>query len=251
MKKVLIVFWHGLGDNISVTPALRKYKQITGNYIGWAMLKRFKPAHLMDKCPYIDKIHWISDAWNDFSGYKEGIKEIQKEAETIAEEHGYDEVKMIPFNGNGVHRIFRGARDIGVTLEPNEVHTEWWYEPSEMIPFYQKINLPKKFVFFHGIAGAPSKSWPREIAIKRIEKDFPGMPIISPDFTWDYKQFPIAFAVDVMKRATHRYIVDSSLYYIAHALDIPMDLVYFKRGPVVYTDNCSLHGSSERITYTP
>jgi ADP-heptose:LPS heptosyltransferase len=72
-KKVLFVFWHGLGDNILATPAIKKYKLMTGNYIGWAMLRRFKKAKLFEENPYIDQLHWISDAWNDFKNYKNGL----------------------------------------------------------------------------------------------------------------------------------------------------------------------------------
>ena len=42
MSKTLFLFWHGLGDNILATPAIKKYKESTGNYIGWMMLDRFK-----------------------------------------------------------------------------------------------------------------------------------------------------------------------------------------------------------------
>ena len=251
MKKVLALNWHGQGDQVSMTPALRKYKQTTGNYIGWAMQARYFPGGIMAECPYIDQLHGISDAWNDFENYSIGKMKVMEEAKVIAREFGYDEIKVIPFTGND-HRVLRGARDFGVSLGPGEIHTEWFYDPDKIKHFYDVIDIPDgDFVFTHITGGEPSKSWPKEAVLKRINNAHPGLPIVSPDWSWDIKKVPIAFAIDVLKKAKYSYIVDSVIYYIAIALEIPMTLVYFKRGPKVFTENCPLHGGSFNVTYVP
>ena len=33
MSKTLFLFWHGLGDNILATPAIKKYKKYTDNCV--------------------------------------------------------------------------------------------------------------------------------------------------------------------------------------------------------------------------
>ncbi len=236
MKKVLFVFWHGLGDNSSVTPALRKYKKLTGNYIGWAMLRRFKPARVMDSNPHINAIHWTSDAWNDHGRYSNGVEAVIKEGYNIGKEFGYDEVIPIHFDGN-IHRIHRGARDMGVTLDPDELHPEFFYNEEEIAYYYDEIDIPDKYVFFHGKAGHWKKSWDYEWVKRYLKREGIDLPVVSPDFTWSDQHVPISFAMDVMKKATIRIIVDSSTYYLAHAMDIPMDLVYFKRGRRVYNQN--------------
>jgi hypothetical protein len=48
MVKTLIVFWHGLGDNILATPAIKKFKETTGDYIGWMMKEHLLPSRGCD-----------------------------------------------------------------------------------------------------------------------------------------------------------------------------------------------------------
>ena len=70
--KILFVFWHGLGDHILASPAIRAYRKANpDHYIGWAMLERFKNAGYLN--PNIDEFFYTKDAWNDFGSYKEAI----------------------------------------------------------------------------------------------------------------------------------------------------------------------------------
>ena len=55
MKTALILYWHGLGDVIQLTPVLRDiYNQ--GYLIDLMCRKEVTSSHLLDGCPYIDKL---------------------------------------------------------------------------------------------------------------------------------------------------------------------------------------------------
>lgn len=249
-KRVLFVFWHGLGDNILATPAIKKYKLTTGNYIGWAMLRRFKKAALFEKNPYIDQLHWISDAWNDFKSYKYGCKQVIKEGKAIKKTFGYDEMRVIDHKSSSKHKIFRTADEMGITLEKDEVHTEVYYDPEELKPYYEKVDLPQEYVFFHGKTGVPSKDLPLELAKRWLKQHGINLPIISPDFTWDYREFPIAFAMDVMRKAKYIVVADSVMYHAAHAMDLYVDLAYFARGEEAWRVVHPLHSNKENVVYS-
>ena len=60
--KVMIVYPHGLGDCILATPALRSYKNKTGNFVGFAMLERFRSSELFKHNPYVNELIYTKDA---------------------------------------------------------------------------------------------------------------------------------------------------------------------------------------------
>jgi len=245
MKKVLFVFWHGLGDNILATPAIKRYKEVTGNYIGWAMLKRFEKTEIFKHNPYIDQLHYTLDAWNDFSSYKRGQKAVINEAIKIAKEFGYDEVIPITHAARGVHKIIRTANEIGVEL--TDMHTEFYG-----IDKYTYQELPyKDFIFFHGKAGVEAKNLPLEyITEYYMPKYNIDLPIMSPDFSWEVSEQPIHLAASVMSKAKYIFVTDSVMYHIAHALGLRVDLAYFMRGSEVYNVVHPLHKCDEKVVYS-
>ncbi len=247
-KKVLFLFWHGLGDNILVTPVIRQYKQTTGNFVGWAMMRRLRGASLFDDNPYIDRLHWISDVWNDFKNYSQGAKSVIKEGKAIRKEFGYDEVCVIAQKNISKHKILWAADLMGVELG-NDMHTQVYYDPEKIAHLYKTITLPEEYVFFHGKTGAPSKDLPLEKAKKWLRRKGIDLPIVSPDFTWNYMEYPLAFAMDVMKKAKHIVVADSVMYHAAHAMDLYIDYAYFARGKETWEIVRPLHSEKENVVF--
>jgi hypothetical protein len=247
-KKVLFLFWHGLGDNILITPVIRQYKQTTGNFVGWAMMRRLRHTGLFDDNPYIDRLHWISDVWNDFKNYSQGAKSVIKEGKAIKKEFGYDEVRIIAQKNISKHKIRWAADLMGVELD-NDLHTQVYYDPEKIAHLYKTITLPEEYVFFHGKTGAPSKDLPLEKAKEWLQRKGIDMPIVSPDFTWNYKEYPLAFAMDVMKRAKHIVVADSVMYHAAHAMDLYIDYAYFARGKETWQLVRPLHTDKENVVF--
>jgi hypothetical protein len=249
--KVLFVYWHGLGDNILATPAIKKYKQTTGNYVGWMMMERVKSAELFVCNPYIDELAWCSDAWH-VAGHdklKAGSKVVIEEAKKYAKENNYDQIIIIDHKKK-THKIHRTAEEMGVALDDSEIKTEFYYKREDIQKYYGLYNIPDQYVFFNGKAGLSSKDLPLDYVKKYMKNKNIDLPIISSDFTWDIKNVPIAFAADVMKNAKHRFLVDSVMYHIAHAMDLNVDLAYFKRGKRVWDVVKPLHSTKENIIYS-
>jgi ADP-heptose:LPS heptosyltransferase len=115
--KVLFVYWHGLGDNVLATPAIKKYKTTTGHHVGWMMQGRFKSAELFKHNPYVDQLHWCSDAWNMPGGIGMGSRHVMMQAEAVALKHNYDKVIPITHANKRLHKIHRTAQEMGVSLE--------------------------------------------------------------------------------------------------------------------------------------
>ena len=76
MKNLLILYPHGLGDCILLTPVLRNYFFNTGKKAAVAVLERFKTAQMFDNNPYVSEIIYTADAWNDFENAEIGFKTV-------------------------------------------------------------------------------------------------------------------------------------------------------------------------------
>jgi hypothetical protein len=171
--KVLFLFWHGLGDNVLATPAIRQYKEKTGNYIGWMMIERLLGAKLFDNTPYIDAIHGCSDAWHcmGHNNIFEGSKKVIEEAKIIKDKFGYDELIVIDHKSSKKHKIYRTAEEMGVTLDNDDLHTDFFYSKNNAIRMASNLNLPSKYVFFSGLTGVPKKNFPIEYVKDYMKKE--------------------------------------------------------------------------------
>ena len=89
MKDLLILYPHGLGDCILLTPAIREFYKATGNKVHVATLERFKSAQFFDNNPYVDKIFYTKDAWHDYSNAQIGFKSLYQEWKAFAKEQGF------------------------------------------------------------------------------------------------------------------------------------------------------------------
>ena len=139
---------------------------------------------------------------------------------------------------------------MGVELKEGERHTDYFYDEARIQGYYKNIQIPKEYVFFHGRAGVPKKRLTLERAHRYLEERGIDRPIVSPDFTWDHTKVPIAFAVDVMRKAKHSIVADSVMYHIAHAYDLNIDLAYFARGKDIWRQVHPLESKgTERVIY--
>lgn len=68
-KKLLINYHHGLGDIIALTPQLRYFYE-NGYLVDLMARPETKTTHMLDKCPYVDKIIEIENPWRGEDGLR-------------------------------------------------------------------------------------------------------------------------------------------------------------------------------------
>ena len=78
MKKALILYWHGLGDIIMLTPHLR-YLYQEGYKTDLMCRIQAVESHLLDNCPYIDKLIEAKNPWELVSGKLRSRREFRKQ----------------------------------------------------------------------------------------------------------------------------------------------------------------------------
>lgn len=223
--KVLFLFWHGLGDNILATPAIKAYKEAhPDHYIGWAMLRRFKSAQLYN--PYIDEYHWTSDAWNDFKDYKMGSDIVRGEAVILKQVYKYDKMIVIDHRSSNKHKIYRTADEMGTPV-PMNPKTEFYFQFPRAMPRWD-------YDFFHGKTGVQAKDMMIE-DVQRIHGQISN-PLMNADVNK-----PLWYWAEFLGQAKKIYVVDSVYFHIACALGKVPDVSYFAKGKPVFDVVKPLH----------
>ena len=131
-QKRLLVFWHGIGDNVMATPALRAFRRKhPHDFIGFMYLERIHKDGLMKGNPYIDELYTCSDAWDDYPNYETGVTAVMEEAKAVARREGYDEIIPITMRACSLerHRIDRIAYELDV--EPESCETELYVSNAD------------------------------------------------------------------------------------------------------------------------
>jgi ADP-heptose:LPS heptosyltransferase/glycosyltransferase involved in cell wall biosynthesis/2-polyprenyl-3-methyl-5-hydroxy-6-metoxy-1,4-benzoquinol methylase/cytochrome c-type biogenesis protein CcmH/NrfG len=243
-KRVLFVSWHGLGDNVMLTPALRKYKQLhPDHYIAVAGLKRFGKTlvDLLWGLPFIDEvIPCLPDAWNDFPQYRLGVEEVQRTANLLGARKSFDEIVLLPTNrlpGYRLHKVFRFANEIGVSfdsLEDLQTELNVTKEAELKVADFIKEHI-KPILILHTIAGNHPKTLPYSMAEQLIDR-YQGYTVFefgrrSTHRSILIKETDMQFSKALIKRADMVIAIDSVVMHIAGAFMRPC-LAVFTSTPV-------------------
>jgi hypothetical protein len=233
--KTLIVYPHGLGDCILATPAIETYKTQTGNFVGFAMLERFKSAQLFANNPYIDEIVYTKDAWNDFPTFGQGLEAVKAFCSQYAKEHKYDEVVLINHSkgGSKITDCFIALK-ITQPKAPSGVLTKVHLSVKDYEWANKTRNNELLFGFVHSKTGVPNKDLPDGYGKKWIKKHFVNIPVIEVGVDYDEYSIPITHGFALLEQAQVICVTDSVYYHAAGALGKKIDLAYFARGVGVY-----------------
>lgn len=225
MQRILIVTPHGLGDNVMLTPALRKYKEKNPNsYITVAGLERFGRTlkNLLSGLPFIDEVVTIlPDPWE--SGPEKYGEKVKNEVLPIADKYGgenqYTKGIFLPTNkqeGHRLHKIFRFESEVGVSFNciedlQTELHvSESYIEKADK--FLSSYKRP--IALFHNDAGNPPKEF-KEDEVDEILSNFQEYSIL--EFGKDIAYDDMEFSKSVIRQADLVVAIDSIVMHIAGA----------------------------------
>ena len=236
--KELFVSYHGLGDNILLTPVLRKYKEDNPEVsIGFTHLRRLPVNELLGGCPYIDEFVPVSDAWNDFGDVNVGFNAVMEEASIYARNNGYGKVTAITTSPNfGItHKIHRAAHELGLAV--SDYKTEIFPKITDDVrmeadKFLESVEEP--YVFLHLKTGNPPKDINKGVIANFLSD-------ISPMQTIEYgsKSIPahhlplgnIPLEMEILSRCSQVVCADSFIMHAACALGIPTVAIFISTLP--------------------
>ena len=249
MKKMMILYPHGLGDCILLTPAIREYKKQTGNHISVVTLERFRSAKFFDNNQYVDKIYYCKDAWHDFENSQIGFQSLSKKWKLFAVKNGYNFMCM-PMHSINENKILLNSKYLNIDLE-NTI-TEIYTKEKDSI---QAENIIKDIVgdndfgFIQTNTGVPSKDLPVGFGRKWLGKNKNINHFIEIGKEIEYQQYNINVQFEIMRRAKAVCIPDSVFYHACHAINKDVDFVYFGRGKEIWERVRPLHEVNENVVY--
>lgn len=235
---MLIIYPHGLGDIILLTPALRALGPGVEPHV--AVLSRFKGTEILDGCPYIEQVHYVlPDPWNDTNQ-----KGCRQWGEKYAQDRGLTPVWI--WHAPQMHKILYNAHSLDVELQGHR--TEIWItdEHRETADGWL-CGRQWPFGFLHCSTGMPG------LSTAAAKKDFPaswgfhwlnsqGMSsVVEVGKSFSKAAFPMPVQFEIMRRASALCLADSVFYHAAHAMRKRVDLAYFGRGKGVHDRVKPLH----------
>lgn len=246
----LIIYPHGLGDIILLTPALSALRD---QEIHVAVLKRFAGTEILDACPYA-KVHYVlPDPWNDC-----GTVECRAAGVTFAKTLKAEPVWI--WHRTGKHKITENCISLNVV---GDLHTHVYISDyhrdlgADWLRYRGLID--SSFVFIHADTGMPGKTnaggkkdFSANHAINRSLQRWPELRhavVVGESFGKESMPVPAQFVI--MGYAARRILADSVFYHAAHAMRLPVDFAYFGRGKKVYDRVKPLHEVQETVSWTP
>lgn len=227
-KRALVCFPHGIGDVIQATPAMRAlYNE---GYILDMMVRRSViNSHLLDDCPYIDKLilartDITENGWKQFQ-----IPHFNKLRD------GYDRAIVSKIFGIFKHRPIKIADDFKV--KPTNYHLEVWINrqsEQDAAEFVRVETGDSDFVHVHTKIEVHPKYWWHSLPY--VMKNYPRVPILDSGYCGNaHKRFAnINTTFAIMKKAKYRVLSLSVMAAAADALDLPIDLL----NSVIPRHNC-------------
>ncbi len=269
-ERVLFVSWHGLGDNVMLTPALRKYKQLyPDSYIAVAGLERFGNTlvQLLSGLHFVDEvIPCLPDAWNDFPDYKTGVDAVVERAQAICRERGFSKVVVLPTNrqeGYKLHKNFRFADEVGVqfdNLEDLQTELAVTKEAEKQVEAFVK-DYSKPILVLHAKAGNQPKTLVVE-DVERIIDQYRGYTVFefgrrSTSRSILVSEDNMEFSKALIKRADMVIAIDSVVMHIAGAFHRPLIAIFtitpvHQAIPLTYrVDVCGANNDMTQLSLWP
>jgi len=247
---MLICYPHGLGDCILLTPALREFYFVTGEKVSVATLERFKTAKLFDSNPYVDKIFYTKDAWNDYPNFDIGCREVHQACVDFAQKNNISKIAF-PQHKSYKEKILANYVDIGLDRAINPT-TELFTTSVEIKMANQVIdNLVgnNKFGFIQTKTGVPAKDLPDGYGKSWLKKNIGLSHFIEVGVEYDGLSMSIGTQFEIMRRSSAVCLPDSVFYHACGAMNKPVDFVYFAKGKSVYDRVKPLHPVRQNIVY--
>ncbi|MAG26995.1 hypothetical protein CMI47_15765 [Candidatus Pacearchaeota archaeon] len=250
MKDLLILYPHGLGDCILLTPAIREFHRTTNNKIHIATLQRFESAKFFDNNPYVDQVFYTKDAWHDYPNSQLGFRSLYDEWKQKAKDKNFDGIVM-PMHSQPISKIEINFKTLGIRM-PSSVKTEIYTTDKDVMEaknIIAEIVGDQPFGFVQTTTGVISKDIPAGFGRKWLKENKGLSHFIEIGKEIGALDYNINVQFEILRKAEAVCIPDSVFYHACHAMNKQVDFVYFGRGKSVYDRVRPLHEVVENIVY--
>ena len=231
MKKALILYWHGLGDVIMLTPHLRHLYQ-KGYKIDLMCRIQVVESHLLDSCPYIDKLIEVENPWELVSGKLRSPAGFRKQAnvniaqfEKLRKNYDWSGVSLHERPFLQSHKIDMTSHELGLEIEDKKLEV---FIPKSAEQEAKKY-IDGDFIFIHTMPKPHIyHAWD---ATQWIRENLPPLKTINTGWGADhfmaFDDINTAFAI--MQRARYRVLSSSVFVHACEAMGCTIDVINYGR----------------------
>ena len=250
MEDVLVIYPHGLGDCVLLTPTLREYYKKTGEKLHIATLERFRSAQFFNNNPYVDQIFYTKDAWHDYPNSQTGFQSIYNDWKSFAKDKGYKGIVM-PMHSQPINKILLNYKFLGLVGQKDYQTEIYTTQEDEKVAqdIIEAIVGTLPFGFVQTSTGVPSKDLPQGYGRQWLLENRGLEKIIEIGLEINPLEYNINVQFEILRRAAAVCIPDSVFYHACHAINKEVDFVYFGRGQAVYNRVCPLHEAIENVVF--
>lgn len=225
MKKALVLYWHGLGDVIILTPVLRElYKN--GYIVDLMCRKSVETSHLLDDCTYTNNLFIVENPHRSSKGFMPQATENVQMLKNLASDydwHGLANHLNQPFPD----KIKENFKETGVSHNDYELEV---FIPKEIEGFtlnYIKENYPNGYIFnhtmieFHTGHNWDSSEW--------IKENLPILPIIDTGVGGNHymKWDDIRICFILAREAKYRVLSSSVFVHACDAMNVDIEVINY------------------------
>jgi len=223
MKRALVLYWHGLGDVIVLTPHLRHLYE-RGYKTDLMCRAAVRESKLLDACPYVDKLIMVENPWQSKLGFK---RQAELNIELFHKlKGGYDwagaSPHKTPFPKH--YKIDITSVELGIDLKDKKL--EVFIPPSAKEEAARFVG--GDYIFVHRLSEYHvSHSWDPDGWIKA---NLPSFKIVYSDIGGKIRRFnDINTMFAIARNAKHRVLISSVLVSACDAMDCVIDAINYGR----------------------
>lgn len=221
--RALILYWHGLGDVIQLTPHMRKlYKN--GYSIDLMCRSAVYDSYLLDNCPYIDLLMGVENPWQSHLGFKKQSEANISMFESIR--YDYDWSGKSTHKGIAGHKIDFTSYELGMELEDKSLELFIHRDVEQQALDYINTNYPEGYIFVHThIEWHKYHNWDAKPWIK---DNLPDLPVFDTQEKGILHE-DINFTFVIAREAKHRVLSSSVMVHACEAMGCTMDIINYGR----------------------
>lgn len=227
MKKALILYWHGLGDIIMLTPHLRHLYN-RGYKTDLMCRIQTMESHLLDNCPYIDNLIEVESPWDSVDGESRSPTEFKKQSNiNIAQ---FEKLRR-NYDWSGIsshkrpflqgHKIDITSKELGLEIEDRKLEVFISQTAKRCGSIFKEDDV---YIFVH--TKPPTHPYHNWDATEWIKENLPLYEILySSDLGFD--DINIIFLI--AERAKHRVLSSSVFVHACEAMGCIIDAINYGR----------------------
>jgi hypothetical protein len=229
MDKILIVFPHGIGDAVMATPAFRALRRKYADaQIDIAVQPLLSSSGFLNHCPYLNTIYTIHNPWCS-ANYEEGISIVREQVDQLVDLNQYDEVKWVYHHQekqSKLHKVFLTAKELGVDIGDDTGYEVFLTDEQNMeaMSWLRTRNCSLgNYAFVHIFSSDLRKNISTMEARNLLPTFYQKQAVIVGE-SFDISEYPVNFAISLLKHAGFTLLVDSVFVHCSDALGKDIDI---------------------------